>query len=382
MAVDVSVYNEIARNNDTLTQCVSNAYTPCYILGYANGVSAATTINNTGLNCQQGLYSIRLACDLIAQPWCCCYWAAIPTLPSVTGGLFVCDTSYARCGVCCLWTVPGGAQFVRFQMWGAGALSHGSVCCCGISIPGSSGAYASVIIPAVPGCQYTLCAGCAMCCFPDYNNSSTTGSGCASYVNGYGLNGVCAEGGEVSPFCWMKRKMAVNGVDDANFAGICVILPNSTWAYNAIPKGSYTGYCMCTNGGFCFVGNCQTMGSHPFVTSCRTFRGSVTNGTQCCHFVIGTPGSWSKLDGVNNGYYYFPYTPPATCYDCQCYPQCYISGYLYASYYCGMQSVYSNPCSRADNAPGRGGGGSMSSAGNGSYTGFPGNGGAVCVQYL
>jgi hypothetical protein len=165
-------------------------------------------------------------------------------------------------------------------MWGAGAMSQAAPCCCGISIPGSSGAYASVIIPAVPGCVYTLCAGCAACCYPDYSNALTTGSGCSSWVDGYGLSGVCAEGGEVSPFCWIKRKFAVNGVDNANYSSLCVIIPNSSWICTIVSKSSYLGYCMCSNGGFCNAPySCYVAGCHCFITSCKTFRGNVTNAT-------------------------------------------------------------------------------------------------------
>jgi len=384
MAVDVSVYNEIARNNDALTKCVSNAYTPCYNLGIANGVSAATTINSTGQALQSAVYVGVLACDLVAQPWCCCYWAAIPTLPSVTGGTLVYDATYGRCNACCLWTVPGGAQFLRFQMWGAGALAHAAACDYGISIPGSSGAYASVIIPAVPGCQYTLCAGCAMCCYPDNSNGSTTGSGCASYVTGYGLSGVCADGGEVSPYCWMKREKAVNGVDNADFAGLCVMLPNSNWACNSIGKTIATGYCMCSNGGFCGYNggvSCCSVGTHPFVTSCRSFQGSVTNATQCCHFVIGTPGAWAALIAVGSTAIYNPVFPPITCVLCGCSGQSY---YLRVdSACCSAQSVgYSQPCQLPGYAYGKGGWGATSHASYGMGYGFPGAGGAVCVQYL
>jgi hypothetical protein len=380
MAVDVSVYNEIARNNDVLTQCVSRAYTPCYNLGIANGVSAATTINNTGQSLLTATYVGVLVCDLVAQPWCCCYWAAIPTLPSVTGGTLVYDATYGRCNACCLWTVPGGAQFLRFQMWGAGALSQGAACYCGISIPGSSGAYASVIIPAVPGCQYTLCAGCAMCCLADMSNGSTTGSGCASYVTGYGLSGVCADGGEVSPFCWMKREKAVNGVDNADFASLCVILPNSNWSCNSIGKTINTGYCMCGNGGFYNDTNYCSIGSHPFVTSCKMFYGTVTNPTQCCHFVIGTPGVWAALSAncyQNTSLY--PYFPPTTCTYCGCSGHCYS---LRTDYCCSYGAFITFPCQRSDYAFGKGGGGSTSNINYGNGPGFPGAGGAVCVQYL
>jgi hypothetical protein len=391
MAVDVSVYNEIAKNNNCLAQnvcAIAPTYSATYLANYSAGSACGTvitqTINTTGQTCQQAIYPIRLACDLIAQPWCCCYWAAIPTLPSVTGGLLVCDTTYGRCGVSCAWTVPGGAQFLRFQMWGAGAMSQAAPCCCAISIPGSSGAYASVIIPAVPGCVYTLCAGCAACCYPDTSNPITTGSGCASYVTGYGLNGVCAEGGEVSTCCWLKRKHAINGVDNSDFSSPRVIFPNSTWICTSISKSTNYGWCLCANGGFCTTSTyaCITIGTHNFITSCKIFRGNVTNPTLCCHFVIGTPGVWSLMTGIGNGMGFYVNYPPVTCYSCSCPVQSYTGCCLSAENYCGMCGLYTYPCQRPDNAPGRGGGGSMSYAGNDRWVGFPGNGGAICVQYL
>ena len=375
MAVDVSVYNEIARNNDALTKCVSNAYTPCYASGLADGCSAATTINNGGFACQQTIYPLRLACDLIAQPWCCCYWAAIPTLPSVTGGLFVCDAGTGYGNICCAWTVPGGAQFLRFQMWGAGAASM-AMCCCGISIHGGSGAYASVILPAVPGCVYTLCAGCALNSYP----SSITGAGCSSFVNGYGLNNVCADGGEHHPYCWMRREKAVNGVDNPSF-NTCYMLPNSTWACNVVAKSAFVSgnYLMCSNGGFCTGSSCSHIGTHPFVTSCKTFYGNVTNATQCCHFVIGTPGAWASMISAGS-YNFYAYSPPVTCINCACCSNAYV-GPLGADYGCGPGVVYSYPCQRPDYAPGKGGLPNMDNAGC-FRCGFPGTGGAVCVQYL
>jgi hypothetical protein len=379
MAVDVSVYNEIAKNNNILAQCVSNAYTPCYVAGVSSGVSAASTINNTGQVLLSASYVARIACDLIAQPWCCCYWSAIPTLPSVTGGLFVCDVAQGYGNICCAWTVPAGAQFLRFQMWGAGAGSN-PMCCCGMSIFGSSGAYASVIIPAVPGCQYTICAGCALC----GAITQQCGSGCSSYVLGYGLSGVCADGGEHSAFCWMKREKAVNGVDNPDFASLCVILPNPNWSCNSIGKIVSAGYCMCSNGGFCFdsAACCNTMGCHPFITSCKMFSGSVTNATRCCHFVIGTPGVWTALHCVATGFLFGFITPPVTCITCCC-SQTLAGGSIGAIYTCSGYSLGYGaiPCCRSDNAPGRGGFGSMASGGQ-FQCGFPGTGGAVCVQYL
>ena len=95
-------------------------------------------------------------------------WCRIPTAPetgSFTQGFKVCDTSgYFRCGCNCTWTVPGGTTCVRFQIWGAGGGTTESRCCMH-TMPGTTGAYASVIMPTTSGSSFTMCAGCAYCCY-------------------------------------------------------------------------------------------------------------------------------------------------------------------------------------------------------------------------
>lgn len=133
---------------------------------------------------------------ILSNPDCFTLWpSAVPTLPAETGSLCVYDnaTGYFRCGNCCLWTVPAGATKVRFQLWGAGAGS-GAGLCCGGAPQGANGAYATVIMDAVPGCQYTLCAGCAHS-FQHYCTQCCDVSGCQSFVTGYGLTNFCADGG-------------------------------------------------------------------------------------------------------------------------------------------------------------------------------------------
>ncbi len=98
-------------------------------------------------------------------------WCRIPTgwgedgLGSWTNGFKVCDTSgYYRCGSSCTWTVPGGTTCVRFQIWGSGGGTSESRCCMH-TMPGDTGAYASVIMPVTSGSSYTMCGGCAYCCY-------------------------------------------------------------------------------------------------------------------------------------------------------------------------------------------------------------------------
>lgn len=96
-------------------------------------------------------------------------------------------------GACCLWTVPAGTSYIRFEIWGGGG-SGGGTCCCMQGHPGGSGAYAIKTLTAdqiVSGSQYTICAA-GTSCFSNTNNGCV---GYDSYVIGCGLSNFCAKGG-------------------------------------------------------------------------------------------------------------------------------------------------------------------------------------------
>lgn len=62
-------------------------------------------------------------------------------------------------GQCCLWTVPAGATWAKFEMWGGGG-GGGAACCCMAPMQsGSSGDYARITCRVVPGATFTVCAG-------------------------------------------------------------------------------------------------------------------------------------------------------------------------------------------------------------------------------
>ena len=50
-------------------------------------------------------------------------------------------------------------------------------------------------MPVTAGDAYTLCAGCAYCCYADAGSGQYDMGGCKSYVQGNGLSSFCAEGG-------------------------------------------------------------------------------------------------------------------------------------------------------------------------------------------
>jgi len=96
-------------------------------------------------------------------------------------------------GCCCAWTVPAGASYIKFEMWGGGG-GGGGACCCMQGFPGGNGAYAVKVLSGaqvVPGCVYTICAGGS-------SVQSNTNNGCMgydSYVTGNNLSNFCAKGG-------------------------------------------------------------------------------------------------------------------------------------------------------------------------------------------
>ena len=59
-------------------------------------------------------------------------------------------------GQCCLWTVPAGAEWAAFEVWGGGGPGAG-VCCCQQGWSGGSGSYGRRIIEVAPRTIYNLC---------------------------------------------------------------------------------------------------------------------------------------------------------------------------------------------------------------------------------
>jgi len=216
------------------------------------------------------------------MPWCSQYWGGL--IPRLPGSASTSDaginptTGSAYCGykVCATnfygaasntWTVPAGTSFARFQIWGAGG-KGGSGCCCGGSIWGTSGAYASVIIPVVPGCQYTLCAGCAIATTSIWGGGSLTGRGCQSYVTGYGLSNFCAEGATA------VNHYNLLAIDQDNYSQC-----SYRWAAPWCSVSS--GACMCNSCyDFCFSSSCSSCGIIAFSRSkAVNFYGTYTGGT-------------------------------------------------------------------------------------------------------
>lgn len=234
----------------------------------------------------------------------------------ITSGtvLNVCDTSgLYRCGVCCLWTVPAGVTRAQFQLWGAGGGS-GSGQCCTSGFPGQTGAYAIVTIPVTAGWTYTLCSGCAACC---YAISTSPVDGCASFVVGCGLNNFCAEGGRGS-HCAIPCLYGVSRTQLQNM-GTYASIPTS-YVYNTCNGMNYCG----TGGYFCSQGSGITV-CIPSLRSDRTFYGNTsTSGVNVC----GIPSMITSGFYRDNNFYGYNIVPPVPtpcCATTHVTDSCYIS---------------------------------------------------------
>ena len=288
---------------------------------------------------------------LIREPYRTAFWACIPSLSSPTGGLRIWDSAGGNFsqGICCLWTVPAGATCARFQIWGAGGNSSASACCGGSPF-GSTGAYASAIIPVTAGNTYTLCAGCVYCCW-SYCGSDGRRPGCSSFVIGPGLSNFCANGGEGKLGSWMAHYGKA-----------------SHWrvSFHTSPDA---GSCICCCGtSYCFINSCATCGEIPHIPG-ATYHGTTTSGS----LVYGIRGMWPRICYDTNHFGYQIH-PPIYCFEnctqcCQTWTSgCIVGGCRKAC--CGCLQV-----------PSAGGWAHIAMAGSNYQCGDMGRAGQVCVEF-
>lgn len=258
-----------------------NTYNTFYNSSFSSANDATKwTANGNSYVCFIADQGVRTICVSANNTAC---WSRIPTMPNGntsyagnTGGVdfsgFKVCAANLTSGACCQWTVPAGVTRARFQIWGAGAGAL-SGCCCGGSINGTTGAYASVIIPVVPGCQYTLCAGCA-CAVPiRWTTGCTTVNAANSSVSGFGLCNFCAQGGK-----GLHHYCVITGDLNVYPHGCC------RWS---TPDCIAGGACICSSGDFCFSTSCASCGVIPFSVSKTTlYYGCYT-------------GTWSATDNID-----------------------------------------------------------------------------------
>jgi len=231
-------------------------------------------------------------------PWDPTGWAGIPLLDQTAVGTnYICvydsSSGYVRCNADCTWTVPAGASKVQFQIWGAGA-TGGAAQCCGGAPHGQNGSFAAVIINACPGCQYVLCAGCAVCCYAQPGESGGSAGG-TSYVTGAGLTNFCAMGGCSSLYCHM------GALHNGSYS-CCRFHGNDNPSANS-------GGCICaTNRWWCADNSCASCGLMEYVCGKSKYYGSVTaefGGAD----VLGLAGVYSRACWDTNIYGYYQAAP-------------------------------------------------------------------------
>ena len=271
-----------------------------------------------------------------------CFWVA-----DCTGCMW-------RCGASCTWTVPAGVSKIQFQVWGPGA-GTSSAYCCGGQPYGGTGAYATTIIDAVPGCQYTICAGCTYCCKGSGTAQFSQVCMCPSYVTGHNLTNFCARGARAGMYGQMLK---LHG-------GTCC-------RYQAKTRTS-SGPCICSTGTYyCFDNSCATCGLIDItIDDDAKFFG--TDYGLCGIYPIGC------LDTNNYGYFI---SPPWIGLDHQC---CTNSCYCFAFTSGSCQGCCYMACIGPQNIYRRffGGGGSAMHTMGGctSQCGDFGRAGAVVVRY-
>lgn len=311
--------------------------------------------NNISTNTVAGNYNEDPQYSIICAMECLDSQSLVRRKPAgLVNGFKIWDTSYGRCGCCCAWTVPAGTSCIQFQIWGAGGGTSGQ-CCCGGSPFGPSGAYATVTIPAVVGCVYTLCAGCAYCC---YASQTTAGYSGISYVTGYGLTNFCALNGSSAQCAWGS---------------------NYQWSSNW-PSVSAGGPNSCSGWNFCWDASQDLSCREYEYAKCAPFYGTATGSTVYGFrginprlYVSGSDmgASWTQAAPIMG------YISQSMCrVDWSCWTYNGQCGGCYASVptggYGGFMLV-----------PGQGGWPSMvCGGGNGvTYVGDTGRGGMVCVSY-
>ncbi len=243
MAADVLTFNAIQEVNQELREQIAEVKAKIVALGggpqQGGGGGYSGPLTELQRKIQYGFKQNPLY-----------FGCLIPKEPEEGGnfnnGFCVCNGSgnYWRCGCNCTWTVPSGVTCARFQIWGPGS-SSGSSCCCGVGMPGTSGAYASVIMPVTAGSNYTLCAGCAYCCYGCWNNVQRGGD---SYVQGPGITNFCVNGGD-NCYCRMVKDYGIcmglectyNQFWCCQFMGLCPTAQNDLCLCDSIPAGNY-GY--------------------------------------------------------------------------------------------------------------------------------------------
>lgn len=180
-------------------------------------------------------------------------------------------------GRCCLWAIPAGTSWVRWEVWGAGGGGPGGCCCQQPAQTGGAGAYARKTMSVVAGDQYTICAGGSGCC-------ATTCCGTEGFPSFIRINGggivTCAIGGPTS--C----SKCFQGYDSG-----CMIESNTRMCCGVSTQGA--DYSVCAISGSSGGGSCG-FNSYQFVPEGPILGGGIKVSRDYCQALSGC----SHLGGV------------------------------------------------------------------------------------
>ena len=152
--------------------------------------------------------------------------------------------------MCCQITVPSNVNCMQIDMWAAGGNSWGANCCGG-SHYGHTGGFVSIVMPTCAGWNYTLCAGCALCCWIGSYAAVSTWYGAPpgrhSCMSGCNFEAY-ARGGPQE----LQRRLWTNTITYGR-------RPNQCFGH----KCSGSGQCWCNAGYFCYDNSCASCGWNP-----------------------------------------------------------------------------------------------------------------------
>ena len=249
------------------------------------------------------------------------YWNTyFPASP--VGGTVLCvgcmrvgTDSVLRCGATCTWTVPAGVTVAKFEIWGPGAGTYPG-CCCSIQPFGATGAYATICMPVTAGWDYTLCAGCSLCCYI-CNGLGPMTRGSASSVAGCLLTNFCALAGlACRPYSCMNALqrgytfcfscfMFNEAINRCPYADFFCGMGSDTYMY---------GICLCSFGESCFNTSTTTNAVVDSLSDCVCggFYGHATLATGEIRKAIGVPSRYPEFcfsGGTQCGYVKHPPIP-------------------------------------------------------------------------
>jgi hypothetical protein len=141
-------------------------------------------------------------------------------------------------GSCCLWEVPEGTAYIKFEMWGGGGGGAGA-CCCQQGCGGSGGSYSIKTLSGsqvVAGCEYTICGAGSTA----QSNTCCGFPGNTSFVIGHNLSNFCARGGAPGD---TKCFQYISCYQRAMCYGSCCATGGDINVHSAVSTAKTTIYC-------------------------------------------------------------------------------------------------------------------------------------------